>query len=392
MSANSPVLKTRAGLFLREEDRGVAYVFSPHTGLLFALRSPDTETVKYWLRTKGKVVAPSVEFLEALGPGWAIPMKKGRFPKRHLLQSGNAPWPELRPERPLLINWFLTGHCQLDCIYCYARDLMNGKCQEPDAATIKANAKAILSYAPLAVVLTGGDPSASPFLELSIKSLLGKTGIMVDTNGFNLTPEHISLFKKYGVFVRISLDSEVPGVNQRLRPTRKGIACVSSTASAAVSSICACLDVGIPVGVQTVVTKTNQGDLASLFDKLERLGVACWRVMLEAPTTHTIKGVARRPDCSRVSSKRFREHILSQLHIKQAQGRDRSMSIQFTDNNTANAVILVSPDGRFFTESSMSPGKVLIDDHSPRHPSNRAILRQVDMHAHAHRYLNIHSG
>lgn len=65
------------------------------------------------------------------------------------------------------------------------------------------------------------------------------------------------------------------------------------------------------------------------------------------------------------------------------------MALQVTHNRAPNAVVLVSPDGTFYTESNIHPGKVRLDDHSPKRPHRRAFLASIDLWAHAARYLNL---
>jgi hypothetical protein len=65
------------------------------------------------------------------------------------------------------------------------------------------------------------------------------------------------------------------------------------------------------------------------------------------------------------------------------------MVVQIAPNETPNAVILVGPDGTFYTESNTMVAKVILDDESPKRPRLEAILNKVDMAAHARRYLNL---
>ena len=68
--------------------------------------------------------------------------------------------------------------------------------------------------------------------------------------------------------------------------------------------------------------------------------------------------------------------------------------MQVVHNKTPNAIILVSPDGTFLTESNVGReeggGKVVIDPENPKKPRIKSIFEKIGMHAHAERYLNIH--
>lgn len=376
---------TNSGLFLRRDANIGHIVYSPYSGLFFAAQ--EDEKLISWLNLES-ADPPSVEHLKALGPGWAITMDCADYPVQHLLPSVGAAWPIVRPESPLLINWFLTGNCSLNCQYCYAQDLMRGNCPEPSKDDIIRIGNGILSHMPLAVVLTGGDPLLSLHLEAALEVLHGKAGIIIDTSGHFLCEQHVELFKKYNVFVRISFDSEQPKVNDKLRPlyvaSRKEFQSKSS-AKSALNAIIKCIEAGVRVGVQTVVTKENRSDLESFGDKLYKLGVSNWRLMMVAPSKDRNDEYLRLRGDEK-GQKRYFNHIQKQLRHKHRTWWHEGMAIQLTHNRTPNAVILVSPSGEYFTESNIRLGKdKLIGDVV----SNVGIFDKVSMHAHAERYLNL---
>ena len=67
----------------------------------------------------------------------------------------------------------------------------------------------------------------------------------------------------------------------------------------------------------------------------------------------------------------------------------RNMVVQIAPNKTPNAVILVGPDGTFYTESTTAVAKVTLDNENPNRPRLESILSKVNMQAHAERYLNL---
>lgn len=378
---------TKSGLFVRHDD-GVGYlVYSPFTGLFFAVQDAEGDSFLDWLNLKD-IADPPIEYVKALGPGWKIPLQDAEYPEQHLLPS-RAKWKIIAPKAPILINWFLTGNCGLACRYCYAQDLMHDNCKEPTSTDIARIASAILNCSPLAVVLTGGDPLLSPHLESALEHLQGKCGIILDTSGYSLQKKHVDLFCKYNVFVRVSLDSEIPKVNEFVRPLSnksKGKTKISSS-EAAIAAINDCLDNGVKVGVQTVVTRYNRSDLEFLGDKLFRLGISNWRLMQVARSSERLEAYndLRGDEKGR---RRYFNHIQKQLRIKHKNWWNQGMAVQLTDNKTPNAVVLVAPDGKFYTESNIQPGKDLLYD--PATEQHCSIFEKVATHAHAERYLNIH--
>jgi MoaA/NifB/PqqE/SkfB family radical SAM enzyme len=382
------VITTNSGLFARKDNTLGLTVFSPYTGLIFTCHPSNIKDIIKWLNCDSDSTISSI-FTKALGPGWAIPIQDAEYPVNHLLPDSNN-WRILRPEYPIVINWLISGNCALNCRYCYADDLMRGKCIEPTKKDIIKIANTILSFFPLVVVLTGGDPLMSPHLEIILELISGKTGIILDTSGYGLNKDQIQKLKRYNVFVRISLDSEIPKVNNFLRPLHhmSSSHLNPNSSQTALDVLCKLIDAQIPVSVQTVATKYNRSDLEYLGDKLFRLGVRAWRILLVAPFASNpneyifLKGT----DNGQV---RFDKYIRSQIQTRHEKGWNKGMGVQITHNRTPNSVVLVSPDGTFLTESNVAPGKVVLDEKYPKNPRLISIFKNVDMHAHVERYLGI---
>lgn len=381
------VEQTKSGLFMKiDADAGI-FVYSPYSGLVFACREGDKAKLSRWFNKKTDK-APSPIYEKALGLGWAVSLKNTEYPVQHLLPDSNDDWPIIAPKEPILINWLLTGNCPLDCTYCDASDLMHGKCKEPNKADIRRIAEIILSYNPLIVVLTGGDPLFSPYLAEVIRILHKRTGIIVDTSGYTFKSTHLELFKKYNIFVRVSLDSEIPRINNDLRQVRndsrnlqKGI----SPSDAAINAICKCIDAGVKVAVQSVATTKNRHDFEALGDKLFKLGVSGWRILMVAPSEGN-KKIYKKLSGSDKSQERFYKHIWGKVQSRYERQMYQKMAVQVTHNRIPNAVILVGPDGIFQTEYN---GKVVLDSEYPKRPRLSMMFKKVSSHAHAARYLNL---
>ncbi len=389
------VLLTKSGMFVREDEGFGLLVYSPFLGLVFACPMEHAEAIVKWLGNKGRK-CPSAEYEKTLGPGWTTSMKDVEYPVTHLLPNPAA-WKILpNPKRPILINWLLTGNCPLACPYCYAEDLMRGKCPEPTEDDVEHTVKAILSFQPLVVVLTGGDPLFSPHLSKAIALLHGNTGIIVDTNAYVFNNEHLDLFKRHNVYVRISFDSERPQINSKLRPVNKAYPKLRvlhpSTMEAAVKAICQCVEANVSVTVQTVATTRNFSDLEALGDTLFKIGVNGWRILIVAPSKERY-AVYEKLIGSRKTRNRFYEYVLDKVYSKYEKDWHRRMAVQVAHNRTANAVILVSPDGSFYTESNVEHGgKVILDADYPNNPRLDLVLQKVNIQSHAERYLNLDLG
>jgi len=258
------------------------------------------------------------------------------------------------------------------------------ECPEPTAGDMKRISGSILSYNPLAVVLTGGEPLLSPYLEECIRLLHGRTGIIVDTNGIYLNRHHIRLFKRYRVAVRISMDSPLPAYNDKLRCFSKNGSpsidrCKASSLGSALQALCLCLDEGVSVSIQTVAVKKTINDLPAFGDRLYKLGIRSWRV-------HLVLLSKRKADLrkSLEVTPGSRHNTLSKLKNRHSW---ECMDFQVLDDISRNSVVIVSTDGVFFTESNAGTGKIVIDPRNPKAPALETIFRAVSQDAHARRYL-----
>jgi len=392
------VLRTKSGVFVRRDEGIGLLAYSPYTGLSYAVPEGDAEKVLKWLALRGKVELP-IAYERTLGVGWKTPFHRAKHTIPHLLPDLKA-WhnvPSL--SRPITINWFITGRCPLACRYCYAEELMRNEDSEPSADQIAEIADSILALNPLVVVLTGGDPLFSPRTQAAAERLRGKVGLVLDTSGYTFKQAHLDFFKRDNISVRISFDSEIPRVNQFQRPLySKYTALVKSgvsTLEAAVNTLEKCLQNGITVTVQTVATKRTVNDLPAMGDKLFRLGLRSWRVLRVIPSKASIEGYRlleqELPTRKlRVKDKAYAFVFEKLLDLHRATWRS-GMALQVTANDIPNSVILVSPDGNFFTESNIKIEKLLIDPQRPKRPRVDQIHSNVNMQAHADRYLNITS-
>ena len=372
---------TKSGVYIREDANLGTLVYSPYTGQLFSSleNTSDTKKLISWLDCKkGALIAE--EYIRALGPGWKFSVHDAEPLHSKYLSSSNQKIFNKKAEFPLVINWLLTSHCSCQCQYCYSKDIIIKNLKEPSKEDVNRVAGTILSYRPLAVVLTGGDPLCSDNLEIALKCLHKKTGLILDTNGFRLEESQIKLFKKYNVFVRVSFDSQNPKDNNILRPSKNN----ECSLQAAMNAIDKCLQNEIPLGIQTVVTRKNLGNIIPLSEKLPRLGVQCWRLQLVA--NHKL---AENYDQLEPDKERFINHIVSKIMGVAGKKSMGGMFIDIVHNNIPNSVILVLPDGGFYTEI-LGIGKVPIDHKNVLEPSIEA-FRDGVLHREGHtaRYLGV---
>lgn len=391
---------TRSGVVIRHDaGLGGMLCFTQYSGLVYAIAQEHAMGAMNWLDRK-QDQPPAQIYISTLGMGWSSPQLKPVYLIPQLLPDTRS-WSVVpSPDKPILVNWFITGRCPLACRYCYAEDLMRKEDLEPTADQIRETAETILSLSPVVVVLTGGDPLFSPHIATAMRSLSGRVGIIVDTSGYTMRDHHMRLFAEHGVSVRISIDSQVPRINDGQRPVSPlypKLVSRGHALSAAMEALCRCLDAGLNVTVQTVATKRTANDLVPLGDALFRLGVHSWRIFKVAPSQASLSGyqqlVGTHTDAGRAyKGKRAKgpyEHAFAKVLLARAAQWKNQIAIQVTYSDSPNSVVLVSPDGRFVTESNTGKGKVLLDNLHPKIPRLSAIRSVVDMSGHAARYLNL---
>ena len=377
----------RLGISYERDASAGLIAYAPRSGLFFAIHESSVQEAEKWLQGADVTLTGPMEQLlaSAQGSGAAsLAISSGSLlPDR--LAWENPP----QPSKPFVINWLLTGRCPLHCVYCYAEDLMHDEAIEPSREQVQRIAKTILSYRPVVVVLTGGDPLSSPHLELAISNLAGRCAVVVDTNGVHLTDERVQLFKKFGLMVRVSLDGESPALSVRQRPNCSG----GDSSAAAVDAVCRCLRAEIPVTVQTVATRANLANLHRFGDKLHQMGVPMWRVLRVVGSRDRMDGYYQAIGGStQLAIDRFAEnwkHFTLEVLGPRTRKWADSMAVQATGSELRNSVVLVAPDGRFYTESATRNEKQLLDTSSPYRPALRSIRRQVDMAGHSRRYLRL---
>ena len=111
---------TQSGVVVRSDSGiGGLLCYTRYSALIYAVPEDHAVRVVDWL--DGKHQAPPDQIYAAtLGIGWSTARPKPFYPVPQLLPDANS-WPVVpSPERPILINWFITGRCPLACKYCYA--------------------------------------------------------------------------------------------------------------------------------------------------------------------------------------------------------------------------------------------------------------------------------
>lgn len=381
--------QTKSGHFYKIIPSFGTLIFSPYTGLTYAITDEYSKKTINWLN--GNKQDLPIEIISPLEIGWSKPLKNAVYSTNHLLPNKNS-WKDYsQPDDIITINWFLTGQCNFKCSYCYASDLMYDFTVEPSSSDIDKIAKNILSYNPLYVVLTGGEPFVSPHIEKAISLLANKTGIIIDTNGSRINEHLLQIIKNNKVIIRISLDSPRPKQNLKHRIPKND---KEDKYNAVLRNITKCIEMNIPIIIQTVISSQNKSEILEFGDILVRMGVNGWRIQKIQESrlnTKVFKSLMLGRTKKMLDASNQLDYKLKSI-IKLQNTRWKSgisLQISMNSQNDRNSVILVSPNGEFWTESQIQIGKNLLDNECPKIPKKKHIFNKINKNAHFSRYLNI---
>lgn len=367
---------TKSGVFIRDDKELGARVFSPFTGLFFNVPEQDVPKVKAWLNRSSDDV--DIYYKTTIGLEWDI-----NFQDAYTLTPSDAF--DIMPDRvirlPMVINWILTGQCTHKCSYCYAADMRNTPSTLISKEAVDIIIERILSYEPIAVVLSGGEPLLCKFLDYIIEQLYDKVGLILDTNGHLLNEERLHFLNKYNVVIRISVDSLISKNEKKFR-TFGSSKLDKEELNITIEALNLCLRNEAKVIVHTVVTTANVNDLLSMGEKLYSLGVKVWKLMELACFDK------KRLLPFHIEHEKFRKVFLSRLHMRERSQWNQRMRIIYQRNkpNIPNSTILVNPKGEFVFQS-IENGKIPIDNENPFQPTLDKIYTCIDLWEHQRRYF-----
>lgn len=183
-------------------------------------------------------------------------------------------------QRPLVTIWETTQACDLACVHCRACAQPLHNPNELSTAYAEKLIRDIGALKPPIFVLTGGDPlKRKDIFDLVRYSVqYGLHPALTPSATPLLTREVLSEMKIAGISrVAISLD----GPNAQFHDTFRG---VPGTFERAMNAISWCNELGIPVQVNTTLTKSNLNQLDDMAALLRQYKLVLWSVFCVIPT------------------------------------------------------------------------------------------------------------
>ncbi len=182
-------------------------------------------------------------------------------------------------DRPLVVVWEMTQACDLVCLHCRAQAQ---PCRNPDELST-GEARTLLAQVrdlnPGVLVLSGGDPMKRPDVYELVNDGRRQGIRMAMTPSVTplLTDEAIRRLAAEGLSrIAFSLDGSCPAIHDRFRG-------VAGSYDRTIHAMRVARDAGLPVQINTTVSRHNMEDLGQLAEFLSGCDIELWSVFFLVP-------------------------------------------------------------------------------------------------------------
>src|SRR5581483_4496818 len=236
--------------------------------------------------------------------------------------TSNADFSTVRPRdfdvRPMLVIWEMTQACDLKCAHCRANSRPHRHPLELSTAEAFHLIDQIADMHVPLFVLTGGDPLKRPDL-MPIVQYAFQRGVHT-----SLTPSTTPLLVRNAIFdlkssglmrLAVSLDGSTAELHDGFRG-------VPGSYQRTLDAIEWCHEAGLPVQVNTTVSKNNFADLNNMIELLKSLPVVLWSVFFLVPTGRGQQHDLLSPQQhEQVFAKLYQTSKQVKFHIKTTEGQ-----------------------------------------------------------------------
>jgi radical SAM protein len=218
----------------------------------------------------------------------------------------------------MLVIWEMTQACDLKCKHCRA----NSRTQRHPLELSTAEAFHLIDqiaamHVPL-FVLTGGDPLKRPDI-MPIVQYACRQGVRT-----SLTPSTTPLLTRDAIFklkqsglMRLALSLD--GSSAELHDGFRG---VSGSYKRTLDAVGWCHEAGLPVQINTTVSRHNVADLDPMIELLSSLGVVLWSVFFLVPTGRAqLSDLLTAEEHEQVFAKLYATSKRVKFHIKTTEGQ-----------------------------------------------------------------------
>jgi len=194
----------------------------------------------------------------------------------------------------------MTRACNLACVHCRAGAVCDA---DPDQLTFDEGCRLVDGIARVGkpiLIMTGGEPLLRPdFFDLARYSVKAGLRAVLATNGCLVTPEIAKEIAAVGIpRVSISLDGPTAQDHDAFRK-------VPGAFEASLAGIDNLRAAGVPVQINTTLTRRNRGRLADIMELAESIGAEAFHVFLLVPT-----GRARQMSGEEMTPEEYEDSLL----------------------------------------------------------------------------------
>jgi len=220
--------------------------------------------------------------------------------------------------RPMIVIWEMTQACDLNCAHCRAN--AKPKRHPLELSTVEAF-HLIDEIAEMRVplfVLTGGDPLKRPDL-MPIVQYACRRGVRT-----SLTPSSTPLLVRDAIFelkksglmrLALSLDGSTPELHDKFRG-------VAGSYQRTLDAVGWCHEAGLPIQVNTTVSRRNFDDLDKMIELMSSLRVVLWSVFFLVPTGRAqLTDLLSAEEHEQVFARLYSASKRVKFHIKTTEGQ-----------------------------------------------------------------------
>ncbi len=196
-----------------------------------------------------------------------------------------------RMSTPVRVDIVLNQDCNHKCVHCYNpwRDQCNRKEKysvENTIHNIDIIATELKRANVWSAILTGGEPLLHPEVLFYCIEKLSESGVSmsINTNLTLITPEIIDMLIEKYKWSNIILTS-LPSLNESLCDD---ITRVKGSYKRIIDSVDLCVEKGVRVGINTVITKKNIGDLAEYVSFVKKHKVEYVSISIVIPPSYDV--------------------------------------------------------------------------------------------------------
>jgi len=183
-------------------------------------------------------------------------------------------------DRPFIVIWETTQACDLACVHCRACAQPSRSALELDTEEAKRLIDEVRTLLAPVFVLTGGDPLKRPDI-FELVEYAAAQGVRISLTPSAtplLTQEAIRRMKQCGLArLALSLDGPSADVHDAFRR-------VTGSYKRTLDAVRWAREIGVPVQMNTTITRHNLEHLDSVIALLERLDIVLWSVFFLVPT------------------------------------------------------------------------------------------------------------